>query len=121
MSVLNLEVFEEGTHQFEVKGKSYTIDKQPPIGLMLALQSLPEGLEGMKKGLELLHKVFTVYNDIEYEDFSMLFTMQSYVAVLNFVLAGISAEETKAMLEDSAKQAEELDGKKKPGPAEKQK
>jgi len=101
MAVLNLDVFEEKTNEIELGDKTFTIPEQPSLGLMLALQDMPEGVEGMEKGLRLLHKVFNIHQKIEYEDFSLLFDMSQYVAVLNFVLAGTSAEDTKEMLEEA--------------------
>jgi len=112
MATLNLDVFEEKTNEIELGKKTFVIPEQPSVGLMLALQDLPEGIEGMEKGLKLLHKVFQIHQAIEYEDFSLMFNMKTYVAVLNFVLAGISAEETKEMLAEAAEPVE--GGKKKP-------
>ncbi|MCP4648906.1 MAG: hypothetical protein GY853_02330 [PVC group bacterium] len=116
MAVLNLNEFKDGVHEVTIKGDVYKIPDQIPMEIFFDLSATQEGIDGMKKGLVALHGLFLIYQpDLKYKEFSNLFTLERYTAVMNFVIAGLGIEETKKLLEEAAEEAQT--GKKKPDQA----
>jgi hypothetical protein len=117
--ILNLDVFEEKIEEIQLKGKIYKIPSDIPTILYLQLvktKDLPAG-EGMEEGVKIIHKIFQIHQpDLSFDEFSGIITNNQYTAIINFLFAGLSVEETQQQLAEIRQSIK--DGKKKPLPAE---
>lgn len=119
MTILNLDEFKEEIKEIQIKGKIYEIPSDIPTLLYFELLETSKGgeIENMRKGLETLYKVFKIKQpELTYNEYAMMITVDQYTAILNWVFADMSVEETKKRL---AEVSEEIkDGKKKPLPVD---
>ena len=113
--VLNLDIFEEKIEEIQLKGKVYKIPSDIPTMLYLQLvktKDLSAG-EGMEEGIKIIHKIFQIYQpDLSFKEFSNVITNNQYTAIINFLFAGMSVEETQQQLVEIRQSIK--DGKKKP-------
>ena len=115
MAILNLDIFEEKIHEIQIKGKIYKIPSDIPTFLYLELLEANQdgNIDNMKKGLKVMHKIFQILQPkLSYEDFGMIISANKYAAIINYLFADMSAEETIKLLEET--KIEIKDGKKKP-------
>lgn len=119
MAVLNLNEFQEEIDEIVIGDKTFKIPKGIPEILYLELiEATSESMKtGMRKILNVLHKIFQIYQpELTIDEFGMMLTAEKKTAVLNFIMAGMSVEDTKKALEEATQQIK--DGKKKPLQAE---
>lgn len=115
MEVLNTDLFDEELHPVQIGGKTYKISTD--ISLKLYNKLLRSGadssfLDGMEKGAEVMCEIFKIYNpDLNEEEFISAITYKKFTALMNFITAEMTIEETKEKLKE-AKEALK-DGKKK--------
>jgi hypothetical protein len=115
MEILNLDLFEESFKEIKLKGKIYKVPADIPTVLFFELMEVSKGgdLANMRKGMDILYKIFKINSpDLTFDEFSSVMTMSQYTATINYLFADISIEETMKMLAE-AKEAVK-DGKKKP-------
>ena len=113
--ILNLDVFKEETKDIQLKGKTYIIPKDIPTILYLDLlaNSSESPSIGMRKSLEVVHKIFQIHQpDMTLEELGMAITVDQYTAIMNYLIADMDVEETMKVLAEAKLQIK--DGKKKP-------
>ena len=116
--ILNLDEFIEEINEITLKGTKYKVPSDIPtlMYLELAKANQESAIEGMKKGIAVMHKIFQIHQPkLKFDDFSKLITNNTYAAIINFFTAGMSVEETKKLLEEAKERIK--DSKKKPIPA----
>jgi hypothetical protein len=113
--ILNLDVFKKEFKEIQINGEIYKVPADIPTLMFLELMETTKGgdITKMKQGLKIMYDVFKLCQpDLQYEKFTTLFTLDQYTAVINWLFAGISIEETMKMLTETREAMK--DGKKKP-------
>ena len=108
MKILNLDDFKVEINKVVLFGAEYKIPSQIPLDLMLELMNNAndKSTDGMVKSIDVLHRVFQIYQpDLKYSDFKNMMNLEYFTMIMNFVMAGIDAGETKKMLDTATKEA----------------
>lgn len=116
MAILNLDKLRPEDNEISINGKTYLIPGDVPVSVMLDNLKTEQRLQGdatkvqpedLEKLVENTWRIFKMKNDITLEDFRDLFTMDQIVAINNFIISEISAEETKEILDKAKLNREE--------------
>ena len=116
MELLNTDLLDEELKDIQIGGKTYRISSDIPLKLynkLLKASSADSFLDGMEKGVEVMFEIFKAYNPtMDKDNFLSAITYKKYTAIMNFITAEMTIEETKARLEEAKEMLK--DGKKKP-------
>ena len=118
MEILNLNEFKKEFKKIQLGEKIYKVPKGIPELLYLELiEATNEPMKiGMRKTLEVLHKIFQIYQPkMTLKELGMI-TSEQKTAIINYIMADMSIEDTKKALEEAKEMLK--DGKKKPPQAE---
>jgi hypothetical protein len=118
--ILNLDIFKKEFKEIQINSEVYKVPAEIPVMMFLELMDVSKGGDTakMKQGLKIMYDIFKICQpELELKKFETLFTLEQYTAVINWLFAGISVEETMKLLTE-AKEAMK-DGKKKPAEASK--
>ena len=114
MEVLNLDVFQKEFKEIKIGGKSYKVPAEIPTLMFFELMEVTKDgdVAKMEQGLNIMYDIFKIHQpELTFKEFALLFTLKEYTAVINWLFAGISAEETMKRISDAEDQMK--DGKKK--------
>jgi hypothetical protein len=113
--VLNLTVFKKEFKEIITDKGTFKVPSDIPVVMFLELMDVSKGgdTNKMKQGLKIMYDIFKICQpELKWDEFSTLMTLNEYTAVINWLFADISVEDTMKMLSE-AKDAMK-DGKKKP-------
>lgn len=112
---LDVSIFQENVKEIKFKDGVYKIPDSIPTLLYLELleSNQDRTVEGLRKGMESMYKIFQIHQpEMDHEKYMRMMTSDIYAAILNWVFAGMSVEETMKILRDVKEELK--DTKKKP-------
>jgi len=112
--ILNTNLLNKEDNEIQLGDKIYKIPGDVPVKLYLKLLGVNQkGVEGISEGLDVVYDIFKIYHpDFPRDEYDNGISISKYTAIINFIFAGMSIEETISRLQEAEEGAK--DGKKKP-------
>ena len=116
MDILNTNLLDENDKIIKIGDKDYKIPADIPSKLYLRLLKTNQSddtLGNMTEGIDVIYQIFKIKQpDLKEEEFTNQVGINKYTAIINFLFADMSIEETMERLKEAKESIK--DGKKKP-------
>ena len=105
MEILNTDLLDEELQDVQIGGKTYKVSTDISVRLykkLLKTQTSEDFIDGIEDGAKVLCEIFKVYNpDLDEEEFISAITYKKFTAIMNFITAGLTVEETIERLKEA--------------------